>query len=727
MCSQESIVSQLKAVKLPEGTIVETEFRRVISEEQFRILTRGSPPSVIFTTDYFPNSLRVITQGDGSRSADVKKTIMFQRLLGWKFSVDTETKLKDLPAEGVPTTQKTTERFTLSKSENIVVTCNKSTTSEGVATFSVEVDWTGPFDDLSKRFTSLLSAVGELQGRVGVPWSLLNEIINKITGSTNPRSSLAKPENLTRDHIAERLFLREHAVSVKVDGFTGVLIVEGGSAALCRLGEDAKIIHGDASIVFSTKANVIVGEIVERAADAGKAAADAGKGTSEQKLLFYPFDIINQAVHTLGYMERLAVIKGIRESLGEMKGLKIVMKSFRKVGKTRESLASVFGKIASEAKTMKVPTDGVIFTSLGSPPWGVSLPPILKWKPWEKLTIDFKIGAGGQLLVFDGSANAHVPFPVGDLKVHGVPDDVGEKVVELAPVREGDDGSISFTFVRFRGDKVHANSTRTALNVWKDIKNPIPEETLLGQDMSMLFFVTNLMKRDIIGRIPRGAIVVDIGSGRGGDLLKYERQGVAHVIAVEPNGNNRLIMEERLKLMGTKTRWTIVPCGGEDTETIVGSLKQVLPPDADRPIVWVSMMLSMSFFWKDEGTLDSLKETLSAICNLAGGSVSLVFCTVEGQRVKKFLSAGDINTHTLKMSFTEDPSCGVGIKGRVKVDIPGSIVKDQEEYLVDLGDLGVDETAVPLNTIGEASLGCLSSLERAYAETTVSGVISFTL
>ena len=50
---------------------------------------------------------------------------------------------------------------------------------------------------------------------------------------------------------------------------------------------------------------------------------------------------------------------------------------------------------------------------------------------------------------------------------------------------------ISFTFVRFRGDKVHANSTRTALNVWKDIKNPIPEETLLGQDMSMLFFVTN--------------------------------------------------------------------------------------------------------------------------------------------------------------------------------------------------------------------------------------------
>lgn len=733
MCSQETIVSQLRAVKLSEGTIVETEFRRFISEKVFLSLTEGlSSPPTVFETQYFPNFLRVITQEDGSRSVEVKKSIMFRQLLGWKFSVDTEMLLSDaaLPTEPASATyKKTTTRFTLKKEGNIVVTCNRVTQdSDNNVTFSVEVDWTGPFDDLSQRFISLLPVLSMLQGKIGVPWSVVNETINKITGSTDSRSSLARPENLTREYIADHLLLQEHVISVKVDGFTGVLIIEGGSAALCRLGEDAKIVHGNpSSAIFSTNASVMVGEIVER------------ESSDEQEVLFYPFDLINAKSHNLDYMERLKGIRKVRESLGEMKNVKIVLKSFCRVGSTRESLASVFEKIMTGAKTMPVPTDGVIFTSLKSPPWGVSLPSILKWKPWEKLTIDFKIDDHHhhRLMVFDGASATHVPFPVKDLKIHGVPDDIGDKVVEMAPVRE-EDGSISFTFVRFREDKSHANSMKTASNVWKDIKNPIPESTLLGKDLSMLFFVTNIMKKNIIGKIPRGAIVVDIGSGKGGDLMKYEHQGVSHVIAVEPNEENRTFMEERLKLVKTKTQWTVVPCGGEDTDIITEALKKVLEAvkssSQARPAVWASMMLSMSFFWKDEDTLDSLKETLSAICELSGGLLPLVFCTVEGQRVKKLLlssssSDGGIDTDVLKMSFTEDSSRGVGIKGVVSVDIPGSIVKNQTEYLVDLKDLGVDEEEAPLNTFAEIPhyLKCLTKLEQEYALTTVSGTISFTI
>lgn len=711
MCSQESIVSQLNAVKLPQGTVVETEFRRIVSEKLFTVLTRGLSP-VTFATDYFPNSVRVVTQGD-SRVVEEKKNIMFTRLLGWKFSVDTEIPLKDPHLPTFPTSQKTTERFTLSREKGICVTCNKSTTSENVTTFSIEIDSTGEADDLAKRFNALFSVATRLQEKIGIPWNIINTVINAIAETGDSRSSLSRPENLTREYMADHLLTKKHVISAKIDGFTGLLIIERGSVALCRLGDDAMIVHGDSAIVFSPGAVVIVGEIVE----------------GGRKTLFYPFDIIADKSRHLDYMKRLSWTKEVRDSLGTMKSLEIWMKSFVKVGESRESLASAFKKILGDTAAIEsrgTPTDGVIFTLLDSRPWGTFLPPILKWKPWEKLTIDFKAEADGALSVFDTPSTGHVPFPVKGLKFNGVPADAEGKVVEMAPVRE-EDGTISFSFVRFREDKLHANSVRTARNVWKDIKSPIPQSTLLGEDLSMLFFLTNVMKREVIGKIPRGAIVIDIGSGRGGDLMKYEHQGASHVIAIEPDAENRLVMEERLKEVKTKTQWTVVSCGGEDTKTIVETLKEVLAkPREFPPTVWVSMMLSMSFFWKDEDTLDSLRKTLLSVCELCGGSLSLVFCTVEGQRVKTFLSGKDIDTDVLKMSFTEDDSCGVGIKGIVKVDIPGSIVKDQTEYLVDLMDLGVDEEKVPLTTFPESSLMCLTSLEAGYARTTVTGMISFT-
>ena len=100
-----------------------------------------------------------------------------------------------------------------------------------------------------------------------------------------------------------------------------------------------------------------------------------------------------------------------------------------------------------------------------------------------------------------------------------------------------------------------------------------------------------------------GAIVVDIGSG-GGDLLKYERQGITHVIAVEPNGDNRLIMEKRLKPYGCRTRWTIVPCGRtQDNRGVSEAGSSSRCRSSHRVGVHD---VSMSFFWKDEGTLSTL-------------------------------------------------------------------------------------------------------------------------
>jgi len=119
---------------------------------------------------------------------------------------------------------------------------------------------------------------------------------------------------------------------------------------------------------------------------------------------------------------------------------------------------------------------------------------------------------------------------------------------------------------------------------------------------------------------------------------------------------------------------TVLECGGEDTQFILKNL------DITNKHVTVSMMLSLSFFWKDKTMLNQLQNTLINIAKITNNDVKFLYYTIEGDRTYKlFEEKGyDITLGPCHMIYQEP---------KIFINIENTIVVDQIEYLVKLLDL----------------------------------------
>jgi hypothetical protein len=98
-------------------------------------------------------------------------------------------------------------------------------------------------------------------------------------------------------------------------------------------------------------------------------------------------------------------------------------------------------------------------------------------------------------------------------------------------------------------------------------------------------------------------------------------------------------------------------------------------------------MLSLSFFWRDKIMLGALVQTINVIRNYYyanGGKspIKIVFLTIEGERAFKLLEKYDFKIKNAAYNMSYDET-----SGEVSIDIKNSIVRDQIEYLVNLGQL----------------------------------------
>lgn len=87
--------------------------------------------------------------------------------------------------------------------------------------------------------------------------------------------------------------------------------------------------------------------------------------------------------------------------------------------------------------------------------------------------------------------------------------------------------------------------------------------------------------------------------------------------------------------------------------------------------------------------LNLFKKTLSEISRYSHGA-TFYFFTVEGTRFLKYFEKNNnkINGSGLRAEYDSTAKkYGVGIKGKVKIEISKSIVRPQREFLVDLSDL----------------------------------------
>lgn len=335
-------------------------------------------------------------------------------------------------------------------------------------------------------------------------------------------------------------------------------------------------------------------------------------------------------------------------------------------------------------------------------------PEELKWKPKEKLTIDFKVvklkGGIIKLMVSKGNKDIHFNHGAQRVRSNALLDSVKSgSIVEFAYIDD------EFVAIRLRDDKEFANGTLAANSTWRDIQNPIEEGVLRGTRLGLINRYHNRLKRRLIDASgAEGRSMLTIGAGRGGDINKWKEAGFKTIYAVEPNEENREEMMRRLDepevpipylLIGDDGRPPkgrrrreseemtvhILPFKGQDVDLIRNYIKRV---EGAEEVDVLSYMLSLTFLFKSEEDSDSIRNLLELV-KRGGHFIAL---TLDGDEVldffddkKNYTMDGEdkkawFTQFTMKLVPDEDTYDGE----HIYIDIPDSIVRDQVEYLTDL-------------------------------------------
>jgi len=461
------------------------------------------------------------------------------------------------------------------------------------------------------------------------------------------------------------------------------------------------------------------------------------KSNSTIKELHYylPFDTIASRrsilIQKKDHLERLKICDEIRNFFerqpSKPQSFAFGKKDFYLLGETMFDFYETISRMDANMSILPYHTDGYMFTPNNAPynPHSdryrlnkrilTSYPDICKWKEPSKLTIDLRLnwravtdatseGRGWLLAndngvpkVFRGSSMN--PFdPATQMKwdhpiLNGL---TTGSVVELAP--DFSTQPVILFPLRIREEKPQPNRVEIAEDVWNDINNPLDHQTLVGESFALVRAYHNRVKRQLLQEIPAESYLVDLGSGRGGDVRKWYH--LARVLAVEPNLEHAKELRRRLEsavirngtsisTMDQKVKIEI--CGGEDTTRIVEAAKLAFglteANNTNLPPMYISMMLSLSFFWKSISFLNQLATTIRALIKMyveAGGRhpVEFKFLTIEGAAVRNLFQSypNPVVLGPAKIALHDNV---------VKIHIVDTIVEDQTEYLVDLSQLWV--------------------------------------
>lgn len=571
------------------------------------------------------------------------------------------------------------------------------------------------------------------------PLNILTEFLRNFNGNNDfttrsqpvgdlDRSVISQPRDIEKadfitDENGKRGISEGYTLTIKGNGVTAILYLSKKHQALCRISPSGTFQIITTDIRKVTDDFIIIGEFFEKEnlidetfpatghVLSGNKVATSGDGPTAEIGLFTPFDMLFSSTHPNikshpNHLERLDLATQMlnRNKHWMERFLNIYFKDFLPIGKTPESFSRAYRKI--KAQNHPFGNDGMILTptyTAHNPPLvkkerriGVS-PETLKIKPWEELTLDFRVDimeksffTSGSIVSYKGTKK--YPFQSSVMvDWTSFPVLSYDYIAEVRPVRIKK-GEVQLSFSRLREDKETPNSTTTANNVWRKINEPFEESLFLATDFSRLRFQNNRIKRQLIESVPKGSIVVDIGMGEGGDIFKYDK--IAHtVLCVEPDEINRNNFLERLSKASHEltTRFITLPGYGQDSDKIADALSLILSEmDRKRPVV-VASMFSLTFFWENRKTLEEFQETLRKIENLSPGA-EFIFFTVEGKRFLNYFDESPekkIRNHGFRANYNPDPKYGVGIPGSVKIEIYDTIVRRQREFLVDLDDLTI--------------------------------------
>ncbi len=383
--------------------------------------------------------------------------------------------------------------------------------------------------------------------------------------------------------------------------------------------------------------------------------------------------------------------------------IQVNTKSFRNFG-TPQEFFSIMRDMIREQPHLPYKQDGFMFTPINAiyNPHSDKHPlykrmltkysDICKMKPPNQLTVDYMIKwkQMNNIQLYVNKKGRPVPFRGTKIFPYNGEIDSNHPLTQGLPngtiVEYGWDYKKNILIPhKVRHDKTKPNDIEISEDVWVDIMRPLDMDTLEGNTFKLLRRYHNSIKRHLFN-FPfddntKNKTLLDIGSGRGGDVSKWRRY--SKIVAVEPNLEHIVELKRRIKLHRMEDRVRIVNTGGENTSEIYKNVREFIGGRVDV----VSMMLSMSFFWKNQSMLDKLVDTISTNIKRDG---NMVFLTVDGDLVEQtfepafdtgpILTRLDIGPATLIYNPDVIPK-------ELHIHITGTIVQDQTEWLVRLGDL----------------------------------------
>lgn len=494
-----------------------------------------------------------------------------------------------------------------------------------------------------------------------------------------------KPRNLKRKHLQE---LRDYAVTNKANGIRRKLIIKTDTIFVVDQEGVKFLFRDDTPFEGICEDTLVDAELVD------------GKYHVFDALFVGKID-----VRCRSFKERLAAFEKAYARLPASVKSKILVKQFFATGNILRDTKAGFALIESQPEEKN---DGLIFMPIFYPYYDETRQPgqIYKWKPPAQITIDFRVKSRGrEYELFVGSDQKEVSFwgskkypykkrvqiPFEAVKKY---EPIDGKVIEFKW------GVNNFEFERMRTgvtDKDHPNSLKVAQDNWEDINEPITKEELLSslahmnnRDPELYREFHNNLKRLLICQFAQGKTLLDIGSGKGGDLPKYHRSNVKRMYLVEPDPS--YIAEMQKRMLQSKTggstfnndRFFIknvvsIQAQGEDTEKIA----QALQKDRIGKVDLVCSFFSLTHFFESEFSLDGLVRTISSFLPLGGFFIGT---TLDGESMYQFLSGvpeyrSPDGLIWIKKEYTEDGL--LGFNKRISIALESTKTVKESEYLVD--------------------------------------------
>ena len=376
-------------------------------------------------------------------------------------------------------------------------------------------------------------------------------------------------------------------------------------------------------------------------------------------------------------------------------------------------------KCFEEITSVDYETDGIIFTPINSnyiaegqllqkSEWFKNRilnknKDVCKWKPRENITIDYKVKYDKKKYYLSGVGNhltknqnkSPEPFTLNSpnntflkdftdiyLKLDDYYINLLSKEDQIIEFKVNNYNSgYELEAIRVRSEKSYPNSYYVIDSLWYLIKDPVLKSTLLGTDTKLMRKFNNNIKTKLLEDI--NGYVLDIGTGKGGDIFKYKN--AKKVICVEPNKEFYSELNRRLLSYNDSDKFVTINTNGEDKTKITKTLENELPENMENETLYISFMISLTFFWKDEKNLSELADTINSITeiiNTRGGSVSLVFLTISGKYITKLFSDSSfVELNTILIKKLSENSVDIEIKDSA------TVLQKQTEYLVNVNDL----------------------------------------